>query len=279
MTKQMQKKIPIFVLIGLLIICSSIFLTDSEPVNSKETVPSVPTLFIHGFKGNQQSFGSLIERFEKNNWVTKGLSVHVSTEGDLSIQGKIGENQNPVIQVVFANNQASVLEQTEWLNSVMAELASDYHIREINIVAHSMGGLASVSYLLNNQDSPLPQVEKLITIGSPFLGIDRERYAIAAEGSGAYDLQWQSPAVQKLVETSASFDQGTSVLNIIGVVDGTEDESDGLVTLESARGLKQLVPVEMYQEEVFYNPAATHVGLHEFEEVDNAIASFLWNIH
>lgn len=131
---------------------------------------------------------------------------------------------------------------------------------------------------MNNQDRPLIKVEKLVTIGSPFLGIEHEQYAAAA-GSGAHDLQGQSPTLQNLNEESSFFDEDTSVLNIIGVIEGTADESDGLVTLESARALNQIVLSIQYQEQIYYDPAATHVGLHEFEEADNAIAAFLWDIH
>jgi triacylglycerol esterase/lipase EstA (alpha/beta hydrolase family) len=40
--------------------------------------------------------------------------------------------------------------------------------KEVNIVAHSMGGLLSRNYILQNQGNH--HVNKLITIGSPFLG-------------------------------------------------------------------------------------------------------------
>lgn len=276
---KLKRKLPVLLLFGLFIMAAGAFLTYSEPVDSKEVSDITPTVFIHGYSGTTRSFGNMIDRFEQNNWADRGLAVYVSANGKVLISGTLKGKHNPIIQVVFANNMASITQQTKWLKSLMTVLAERYQVDQVNLVGHSMGGLASVSYLLSNQENPRPKVEKLVAIGSPFLGIQRDRFALAEAGSGAFDLQWHSSALQNMAELSHLFDTQTSVLNVAGVIGGDIQETDGLVSLESVRGLKKIVPANSYYEKVFYDTAATHVGLHEYKETDTAIAAFLWNTH
>lgn len=278
MNLRASKKLPFFLLASLILIISGMLLFSSEPVTSKETEDTAPTLFIHGFNGTKNSFGRLIDRFEQNQWADKSLVIGVSSDGQLSIRGTISQKQKPMIHLVFEENKSSIARQTEWLDVVMETLHDQYHISQVNIVAHSMGGLTSVSYLLHNQDGPFPEVQKLVAIGSPFWGINHQRYATAPRGSGAFDLHWMSPALQMLADKRELFDKQTTVMNIAGVINETGPGSDGLVRLESARGLKEIVPPDNYKELVFYKKNATHSGLHELPAVDQAIAAFLWNI-
>ena len=48
--------------------------------------------------------------------------------------------------------------------------------KDVNIVAHSMGGLISRNYILQNPNNH--HIDKLITIGSPFLGTPKGLYAL-----------------------------------------------------------------------------------------------------
>ncbi|UOQ91737.1 alpha/beta hydrolase [Halobacillus shinanisalinarum] len=275
-----QKKY-IFIPILFFLLGSSLFFLNSTPTRSEDTTQMTPTVFIHGFKGGPGTFNTLLERFEENNWGTKQMVVHVSSSGNVQVRGSIPYTMNPFIQVLFENDRASIKSQTYWLQKVMWTLKEDYGINQVNLVGHSMGGLASTSFLLNNQRGSFPTVNKLVTIGSPFLGIEQETYFATNTGAATVDLKVDANALTSMIENKGKISPKVGVLAIAGVINqeaAPTKQWDGLVSKQSALGLSHIIPPVNYQERTFFNEAATHSGLHEFAEVDQAIAQFLWNI-
>lgn len=311
----------ILFIIAILIIGSSIFFIYSKPTSSKNTEALTPTLFVHGYKGGPASFDTMLNRFEGNNWGSKRMTFHVSANGELFVYGRFLNRPNPYIQILFENDRASIKNQTIWLQKIMRTLYETYNIKQVNLVGHSMGGLASTNFLLHNQENVYPSVEKLIVMGSPFKGIDNEHYFSVNTGAATTDLQTQAEALQSMVENKANFDEHTEILAIAGVINKntitkhassasqtnsqshTPDTaqpqtasnygktntgekqftknvpgSDGLVSLPSALGIREIVSLEKFNKKVFYDDKATHSGLHEHLGVDKKIASFLWGI-
>lgn len=273
------------IIIASFILGGSLFFMNSKSTSSRDTTNFTPTLFVHGFKGGPGSFNTMLQRFDHNNWGSKSMMIHVSTSGDLFILGTISNEINPFIQIVFENNHASIESQTAWLQKIMATLRETYDIKQVNLVGHSMGGLASTNFLLNNQAGSYPRVEKLAVIGSPFKGIDTEDYFAVNTGEATVDLRTESQALLDMVDKKANFDETIAVLTIAGVINGDVDQNqgtsgtsiwDGLVSLSSALGIKDIVPHS--RDEIFYDAAATHSGLHEHLGVDQILAEFLWGI-
>ncbi|UOR10384.1 alpha/beta fold hydrolase [Halobacillus amylolyticus] len=271
----------IFIPILFFLLGSSLFFLNSTPTRSEDTTQMTPTVFIHGFKGGPGTFNTLLDRFEENNWGTKQMVIHVSSSGNVQVRGSIPYTMNPFIQVLFENDRASIRSQTFWLQKVMWTLKEDYGISQVNLVGHSMGGLASTNFLLNNQRGSFPTVNKLVTIGSPFLGIEQETYFATNTGAATVDLKVDSNALTSMMENKEKISPKVGVLAIAGVINqeaAPAKQTDGLVSKQSALGLSYIIPAVNYQERIFFNEAATHSGLHEFAEVDQAIAQFLWNI-
>ncbi|WP_101846694.1 alpha/beta fold hydrolase [Halobacillus sp. Marseille-P3879] len=273
-----------FIVITILsfVLGSSLFFANSTPTRSEKPAEITPTVFVHGFKGGPASFNTMLDRFEDNNWGTKRMVIYVNPSGDVRVRGGIPHTMNPFIQVIFGNNRASVADQTNWMQKVMAKLKHNYAIDQVNLVGHSMGGLASTNFLLNNQENDYPEVNKLVAIGSPFLGIGQNDYFTMNTGEATVDLQVESNALTTMIKNKENFDENVQALAIAGVINEDapkEDQWDGLVTQQSAHGLQSIVPEENFYKQTFTDASSTHSGLHEHTGVDQTIAEFLWSIH
>ncbi|MCJ7842721.1 alpha/beta hydrolase [Lederbergia sp. NSJ-179] len=264
----------VILIIGLFISRPKL-IDDSGHVAASPAV--VPTLFLHGYKGSARSFSTMLERMDEQQWGSKTLVCFVNKRGSVSFKGSIPENvENPFIQVIFEHNRANLSDQTKWVQKVMKQLKKRYHIQEVNLVGHSMGGLALTNYLQTVADDQLfPKAVKFVTIGSPFMGIDRENYFEENYGDALTDLRPNSAALRRLIENKSSFPRDIAVLSIAGVVNHPL-AGDGLVSLASALGNQNVFNSEQLTEKVITNSAATHSGLHEMGEVDELIAEFLW---
>lgn len=249
---------------------------SSEPIDREDLTP---TLFVHGFKGGPRSFETMIDRMQNLQWGQKHLTIYVSSRGDITIRGDFSQSYNPFVQVLFENNRASIHNQTLWLSKVMRLLKTDYDIQQVNLVGHSMGGLASVNYLLSEHSYSVPRVHKLSVIASPFLGIEKKGYIASNYGDATADLEPGSQALTQMVKDKKNFPNDIDVFAIAGVINAgspEEDHWDGLVHASSVSGLEEIVPFGHYKEKRLYNPLATHTGLHELEEVDRLLKEFLW---
>ncbi|MBS4177967.1 alpha/beta fold hydrolase [Lederbergia citrea] len=238
---------------------------------------AVPTVFVHGYKGSERSFSTMLERLKSDQLGTTTMVVHVRKNGRISMKGSVPKDvHNPFIQVIFENNRAQISDQTMWLKKLMKILKEQHGIQQVNLVGHSMGGLAWTSYLESvsgNTDYPI--AIKLVTIGSPFKGIDREDYFKQNYGAALIDLKPTSAALKKLVENKGSFPDRLPVLSIAGVINDPVT-GDGLVSQYSALGNRDIIPPSQFTEIVMNDTEATHSGLHEHKGVDKLIAEFLW---
>lgn len=255
---------------------TSLTLLDSNtnPFNSTDQTEITPTLFIHGFKGGQRSFQTMIDRFEDSRLGSKTMMIRVLSNGELSISGDLSEKENPFIQVIFLENRAGINQQTEWIQDILHRLHDVYGIQQVNLVGHSMGGLTATNFILKNQNKvQFPTINKLVVIASPFKGIDQANYFLVNSGDAAVDLKTHSSALKELIKDKQYLNAQVPVLAIAGVIN--ETGTDGLVSLSSALGIKNIVQEEQLQKEIFYDKTATHSGLHEHTGVDKAIAKFL----
>ncbi|RWZ52318.1 alpha/beta hydrolase [Halobacillus fulvus] len=264
------------ILMSSLLLGLAVFLSQSKPTRSEPMTSITPTVFVHGYKGGPRSFDTMINRFEQNGWGTSQMTITVTKQGFLRIKGNLRADSQPLVQIIFQNNRASLDDQTLWLQSIMRKLHEEYGISEVNLVGHSMGGLATTSYMLNNQHGEYPAVRKMALIASPFDGIHKPDYFEWNTGEAAKDLHPDSEALRELVKRKEFFNQQVEVLAIAGVVNESEQEDfqwDGLVHLKSVRAIQNIVPdAEM---KVVREGPRTHSGLHENEKVDQYVHEFL----
>lgn len=121
----MLKRFSFTILIPLLLVGASAFiLIKMQPAPLKVTNRHIPTVFIHGYAGNDRSFHGMIRRFsEKYHWGTESLHIRVDTSGKLHTQGSYPTDaKNPLINIVFDDNRASIAQQSAWTKKAMRYL-------------------------------------------------------------------------------------------------------------------------------------------------------------
>ncbi|WP_245976817.1 alpha/beta fold hydrolase [Oceanobacillus arenosus] len=259
-----RNKISIAILIAI-IICGLVEIRQARSVLSLTD----PIVFIHGYKGTENSFGYMLDRFEKEyQWGNKGLIYYVSANGQLHDYIVNAEKSGPnFIQVVLENNRASFTQSTDYLATVMHHLKEKYGIEAVNIIAHSMGGIISMKYIMGYEGPEYPSVDKLVTIGSPFDGIYSQEYFQINIDEAATDLQPNSLALEML--HNSAFPKDVNVLSI-------GSTGDAVALSESVAALNRIVPASQLQEKMIRDDELGHSALHESAEVDKLIHSFLW---
>ena len=256
--------------------------TETTRTSQVESVKkgSVPTLFVHGYKGTVNSFKGMIDRLEGESKGQQELTLTVDTNGNVQAQGELSkEATNPMIQVLFEDNENNEWNQAEWIRACLVYLQTTDQINKVNIVGHSMGGVSGLRYLVTyGQETTLPQVEKFVALGAPFNDF------VDDSGQNLADLLENGPAVvssryQDYQTMIGNLPTDTQFLLVAGQLSEVE-LSDGTVPLNSALAVYALLkqhgnPV---MEKVEEGEGASHSMLHENEEVDREVSRFLWDI-
>lgn len=254
-----------------------------EEQNKKQYVQEpTPTLFLHGYGGTKNSMKYLINQAEARG-VTKDIVVaHVSRDGDVTFDGKISKQAtNPIVQIVLDDNtQGDLNENALWIRQVLEKLQQDYHVKQFNFVAHSMGNVSFAQYMVDyGRDTSLPQLKKEVNLAGTFngvLGMNEEVNEIQVDRNGKPSDM--NPPYQEFMQLKSIYkDKNIDVLNMYGdLLDGTH--SDGRVSNSSSKSLKYLLgdSPKSYQEVKYEGKEAQHSALHENEEVAQQMIHFLW---
>ncbi|MFT8871962.1 MAG: alpha/beta hydrolase [Sporolactobacillus sp.] len=274
----------IMVLIFALVVTAFTAKANDKPIEQKTayTFSTTPTLYIHGSGGGAGSTNQMIAAAESAGAATRTVTLTVSAKGNVTVSGtwKSG-SVNPLVQIVFQdNNNSDFKTTTQWMRSVLETLQKKYNVQTFNVVAHSMGNLVLMNYLLTyGQNKDLPQLQKQISIAGNFDGTLGEE-----DSSNVNQLDQNGrPLLMNADYNSMLARQATypykqvQVLNIIGDLnDGSH--SDGRVSYASAASLQYLLGgrEKTYHQVVLKGANAQHSKLHENSQVDELIAGFLW---
>lgn len=279
-----MKKI-FFLLLFILVGCGHKAETTTTTINETTTSSvietlqksSTPTLFIHGYSGGPRTFGTLIERMEKSDLAKKEMTIMVKSDGSIQADGQLsGQSNNPMIQVLFEDNESHEWNQAEWIRSVLAYLQNTYTIKNVHLVGHSMGGVSILRYLgTYGADNSLPQIEKFSAIGAPFNEfIDSSQTQsideLLADGPTEFSARYNDYAT--LLPTAPKCE-----IQLLAGQLSAEEANDGMVPVSSALSVYHLLQENNY-------PVASHIiktnaqhsQLHENKEVDALLQAFLW---
>ncbi|WP_088810518.1 MULTISPECIES: alpha/beta hydrolase [Listeria] len=253
--------------------------TQQEEAKVKETI--IPTVFVHGYKGTANSFGHLLNRIGSDSRTKQiAMQIMIKPNGQLKVRGHLDsqyKNGDSAVQILFEDNRASLSKQTLWLQNAMKYIREKEHIKTVNLVGHSMGGLAILSYLENTPvDAAYPVPQKFIAIATPFNGIDRADYFKLQKDPAAHDLKAGSDALKNLAKNKTRIPKTIQMLAIAG--DQNHTGTDGLVQVDSVFYARNFFPKANYQERLISGTNVTHSGLHESFEVDALLSQFLWDL-
>ncbi|GAA3021871.1 alpha/beta hydrolase [Tetragenococcus solitarius] len=250
---------------------------STQQTNKKSTMP---TLFIHGYQGTTNSFKSMINDMQKNSVAQREMIVVVHSDGSIDVQGELsGKKTNPIIQVLFENNESDEWNQTEWIKNVLSLLKNDYQVDKVNLVGHSMGGVSAYRYMgTYGQEDTLPKIEKFVAIGAPF-----NEFVDTSESQSVEDLLKNGPDTpsqryQDFTDLTPQIPNDTSVLLIAGQL-SKADFTDGTVPLTSALSIYPLLENNGFNDisySIIQGQRSSHSMLHENSKVNRQIEQFLW---
>lgn len=106
----------------------------------------LPILFVHGWKGSESNWTTMIERFEKDGWTKAELNNwHYNTA---------------------QSNVTTAKEEVTKVNEILTKTGA----AKVNIISHSMGGLSTRYYIKNLGGES--KVEDWVSLGGPNHGTE-----------------------------------------------------------------------------------------------------------
>lgn len=259
-----------------------IFNRQTKGLNSRDYIQScTPTLFFHGYGSSANAEKHMVEAARQAGVTQTIVTATVDRHAQVTLKGDIPKDAvNPIVMVEFEDNRnANYAQDGEYAAAVVRELQSRYGFKKMNFVAHSMGNMSILFYLLEHaQNEELPQLQKQVNIANHVNGLEGmdlpANLTILDSKTGQPSAM--SDSYQKLLGLREIYPQDqVDVLNIYG---DFKNESDGSVLNVSSRSLKYLVidNAKSYQEKRVTGPLAQHSQLHENPEVDRLLIDFLW---
>ncbi|WP_029327409.1 alpha/beta hydrolase [Liquorilactobacillus mali] len=280
----MMKRKLLFTIIIIILGCTSSWgLVHSD--NIKKTgfkKSNIPTFFIHGYDSSYRAERYMVNSAIENGVTNTVVRANVRRNGAIHIlHGYRWTNKsyNPLIEVNFvANHNRNYSRYAFWFGKILERLQSQHHFKKYNVVAHSLGNLDLMYYLLGHEKKTAQLVHQ-VDIAGPFDGsnIDGFRFPnnrLAADSRP----QKMSSFYHFLLNRKKKYpiDQ-VHVLNIYGNLDNGSN-SDGRVSTTSARSLKYLIGnrAKSYHQIEFKGWSAQHHMLRQNPEVSQKIIKFVW---
>ncbi len=241
-----------------------------------------PTFYFHGFGGTANSTNSMISYSEKNYQAHKVFTANVDPSGKVSLVGNwSGRVKRPIVQVLFKNNHNGNYHQdAQWIKNVMQAVEAKHHFSTYNIVAHSMGNLGFMYYVLFEQSTfNSPKLINEVNIAGHFdgiLGMDDKPNKNSLLPNGKPKILNKNYKEMLANRNNYPEDQ-VNILNIYGNLENGTN-SDGDVSNVSSKSLWYLTRdrTKSYTEMMFTGPNAQHSHLHGNPAVAKAFDNFLY---
>ena len=269
----------------LFIVLITLFLVSklqTRELNSRDYIQSrTSILFFHGYGSSANAEKHMVEAARQAGVTQTIITATVDRHAQVTLKGDIPKDAvNPIVMVEFEDNRnANYAQDGEYAAAVVRELQARYGFKKMNFVAHSMGNMSILFYLLEHgQNEELPQLQKQVNIANHVNGLEGMDLPanLTILDSKTGEPSAMSDSYQKLLGLREIYPQDqVDVLNIYG---DFKNQSDGSVLNVSSRSLKYLVidNAKSYQEKRVTGPLAQHSQLHENPEVDRLLIDFLW---
>lgn len=208
---------------------SSISALAGSQVTTQQKI-SEPTIMVPGTNGDADRFDELIQKLKETDPDTAVMKVTVKTDGTLVVSGSLNQTtKHPIVVIAFqdaSDGQSAVAKQAKWYQQALTYVHESYAFSNYNVVAHSNGGLVLTDYLENDRLPEDPQLDHLITLGTPFNDV--------GDYNSGKQLKTISPWLNSYLKNANKLPtEQLSVLNIAG--DQNASQSDGTVELASVK--------------------------------------------
>ncbi|WP_270457607.1 alpha/beta hydrolase [Lactobacillus gasseri] len=251
----------------------------------KTSLNVIPTLFFHGGLSNYKGEENMVKAAQKAGVTNSVIRADVDANGKVKLIGAISKNAvNPIVEVNYRNNvQLNFKEHGRYARNIVQTLQNEYGIKKINMVGHSLGNISIMYYLLQTaHDSEMPKLNKQISIGGHFDGLDFKQLPIAIRQPANLHVNREgkpnktNSTYREMMKLRTLYpNKQTDILNIIGNIGGN---SDGIVKNASSLSLEYLVApmAKTYQVVKIFGKNAEHGQLTYNKQVERSIINFLW---
>ncbi|WP_265483701.1 MULTISPECIES: alpha/beta hydrolase [unclassified Lactobacillus] len=252
--------------------------------SKKYQVKSTPTLIFHGAMSNYHAEESLVKKAQRLGFTNNVIRANVDPDGKVTFVGTLKQNAiNPIVEVNYENNiQFNLPKAGMYAVNVVKALKQQYSIKKVNMVAHSLGNMSVMYYLLASQREKLPTLNKQVAIAGLFDGVNlpgatedmAEPKNLRLNEAGKPNKM--NSTYKQLLQLRKLYSQ--TQLPVLNIVGNKADNSDGLVSNVSSESLKYLVGSDPnYQLQKYYGPNADHGRLTYNSQVTTRITNFLWD--
>lgn len=240
---------------------------------------TTPTIFFHGYNSGAHAERYMVNGIKKAGVSKTVITANVAADGKVTLQGRIPTNAtNPLVMVNFENSRnTDYAMQGQWVKNVVVKLQQTYHIKKMNIEAHSMGNMAVMYYLLaNGQNKKLPQLQKQVAMAGTFdgaMGWNEPNNLTVNKTTGKPSAE--NEAFKKLLPLRQTYPHQVQVLNIYGDLG---DGNDSQVSNNSCQTLRYLLNnrARSYREVKITGTNAKHELLHHNQQVNQILIHFFW---
>ena len=240
--------------------------------NPQVRYQSTPTLLIPGWGGNTWTYQKLISTAQERNVAQKRMTIWVAPNGHVRIKGDINR-KNAIIQLLYDwNYTPGYQDQTKQLTRVMRILHNQYHIRNLNVVAHSYGGTEWLHAYIRSPDiQKNMRFPKVILLGTPVDETFGERtkftkWLFKKSRDRNFKLMERQIRHTSLVRIG-------KIYNWMGAKGGRTDGEVPHIQSEMLRSLLHNQRIN-YAEHVYSH--TNHVQLHQKKQILNDILKTLW---
>lgn len=231
----------------------------------------IPTVFLPGYWGSRFSFGHMLRRLVMD----KQVVAIVKPNGRVQLRGHLQLGPHVAVQVLFTQKRLRPDRQLAGLQAVVVALQKQADFAAINLVAHSMGGITALMYVISQP--PVP-VRTLVSIAAPYNDLEvAKNDAIRNWPLLPSGPSQTAPVYDFFQAHRQALPANLRWLNIAGDL-FTGAAHDGVVGVNSSFAIRYLAQdhVADYHEVLIRGPRAAHSLLHENRLVDHDIEQFIW---
>ena len=254
---------------------SLIAFADKQLDNNQSIVIKNPTIMVPGTNGTVNRFDGLIEALDVDQR-SSVLKVTVAIDGTVTSKGSLStSSEHPIIVIAFEDSSDNTLDsQGKWYQQALTYIQSHYTFETYNYLGHSNGGLVITSYLENFLQKKDPQLNNLITVGTPYNDTSNQYNDSVTQFT---NIKQTSDILKNNLKNRQRIPSTIKMLNIAGEV--KDSSSDGTVPVQSVFSGRMIYQNQItdYQELLIQKGETNHSGLIENSEVIKRLKTFFWN--
>lgn len=231
-----------------------------------------PTVMIPGWGGNTTTYRRMIHYFESHHYAQKVMTVWVSPTGTVKTSGSYHRQKNALIQILYNwNYNASYHPQVHQLTKALQLLHDRYHIKRINVIAHSYGGTEFIhAYMSSKKLQRTIQLHKVVFLGVPV----EESFGVKVKFVPNLNRKSKDRNFRQLEQQMRSWHPNSSPIKFFNIMGG-KDESVPRVQSEMLQTLVRIHPEIQYRQVVV--PKTNHFQLHDRITIIQRVAHILWD--